>query len=105
MAIEQFDDLEASHVPDVQRKDLLDSIGQTNEAIRKIDKTTRERFEEAFASINSNFEGLHDALRRRRCNLVLIDQDNDPESGIDIIAQPPGKRLQARQLLSGGEKR
>ena len=39
-----------------------------------------------------------------RAGLVLIDQENDPESGIDIIAQPPGKRLQNVQLLSGGEK-
>ncbi len=50
MAIEQFDELESRHTfLTTQRKDLLDSIAQTGEAIRKIDKTTRERFEEAFA--------------------------------------------------------
>ena len=50
MAIEQFDELETRHTfLTTQRKDLLDSIAQTGEAIRKIDKTTRERFEEAFA--------------------------------------------------------
>jgi chromosome segregation protein len=106
MAIEQFDDLETRHTfLTSQRKDLLDSIGQTNEAIRKIDKTTRERFEEAFSSINTNFAGTFTTLfGGGRAGLVLIDQDNDPESGIDIIAQPPGKRLQNVQLLSGGEK-
>jgi chromosome segregation protein len=106
MAIEQFDELETRHTfLTTQRKDLLDSIAQTNEAIRKIDKTTRERFEEAFTSINAHFEKTFTTLfGGGRAGLVLIDQENDPESGIDIIAQPPGKRLQNVQLLSGGEK-
>lgn len=106
MAIEQFDELEARHTfLTMQRKDLLDSIAQTGEAIRRIDKTTRERFEEAFHSINHHFERTFTTLfGGGRAGLVLIDQENDPESGIDIIAQPPGKRLQNVQLLSGGEK-
>ena len=106
MAIEQFDELETRHhFLTTQRKDLIDSIAQTGEAIRKIDKTTRERFEEAFASINQNFQGTFTTLfGGGRAGLVLIDLENDPESGIDIIAQPPGKRLQNVQLLSGGEK-
>ena len=106
MAIEQFDELETRHTfLTTQRKDLLDSIAQTGEAIRKIDKTTRERFEEAFHSINTNFETTFATLfGGGRAGLVLIDQENDPETGIDIIAQPPGKRLQNVQLLSGGEK-
>ncbi len=67
MAIEQFDELETRHTfLTTQRKDLLDSIAQTGEAIRRIDKTTRERFEEAFHSINHALrEDVHDALRRR----------------------------------------
>jgi chromosome segregation protein len=106
MAIEQFDELESRHTfLTTQRKDLLDSIAQTGEAIRKIEKTTRERFEEAFHSINAHFEKTFTTLfGGGRAGLVLIDQENDPESGIDIIAQPPGKRLQNVQLLSGGEK-
>ena len=106
MAIEQFDELETRHTfLTTQRKDLLDSIAQTGEAIRKIDKTTRERFEEAFHSINTHFETTFTTLfGGGRAGLMLIDQENDPESGIDIIAQPPGKRLQNVQLLSGGEK-
>ncbi len=106
MAIEQFDELETRHTfLTSQRQDLLDSIAQTGEAIRKIDKTTRERFAEAFSSINTNFERTFTTLfGGGRAGLVLIDQENDPESGIDIIAQPPGKRLQNVQLLSGGEK-
>lgn len=106
MAIEQFDELESRHLfLTTQRKDLLDSIAQTGEAIRKIDKTTRERFAEAFELINRNFEKTFTTLfGGGRAGLVLIDQENDQESGIDIIAQPPGKRLQNVQLLSGGEK-
>jgi len=106
MAIDQFDELETRHTfLTTQRKDLLDSIAQTGEAIRKIDKTTRERFEQAFHSINTHFEKTFTTLfGGGRAGLVLIDQENDEESGIDIIAQPPGKRLQNVQLLSGGEK-
>ena len=106
MAIEQFDELETRHAfLTTQRKDLLDSIAQTGEAIRRIDKTTRERFAEAFESINEKFQKTFATLfGGGRAGLILIDQENDPESGIDIIAQPPGKRLQNVQLLSGGEK-
>jgi chromosome segregation protein len=106
MAIEQFDELESRHAfLTTQRKDLVDSIAQTGDAIRKIDKTTRERFEEAFRSINGHFEQTFTTLfGGGRAGLVLIDQEHDDESGVDIIAQPPGKRLQNVQLLSGGEK-
>ncbi len=106
MAIEQFDELETRHeFLTTQRKDLLDAIAQTSEAIRKIDITTRQRFQEAFETINTYFEGTFATLfGGGRAGLVLIDQENQVESGIDIIAQPPGKRLQNVQLLSGGEK-
>ncbi|GMV22947.1 MAG: chromosome partition protein Smc [Acidimicrobiia bacterium] len=106
MAIDQFDELEQRHAfLTTQRKDLLDSIAQTAEAIRRIDVITKERFTEAFGVINANFEGTFSTLfGGGRAGLVLIDQENQVESGIDIIAQPPGKRLQNVQLLSGGEK-
>jgi chromosome segregation protein len=106
MAIDQFDDLETRHTfLTAQRKDLVDAIAQTQEAIRKIDKTTKERFREAFAVINENFEGTFTTLfGGGRAGLILLDENDQLESGIDIIAQPPGKRLQSVQLLSGGEK-
>jgi len=106
MAIDQFDELETRHTfLTTQRKDLLDSIAQTAEAIKRIDVITRERFAAAFATINANFEVTFTTLfGGGKAGLLLIDQENQVESGIDIIAQPPGKRLQNVQLLSGGEK-
>jgi chromosome segregation protein len=106
MAIDQFDDLESRHTfLTAQRKDLVDSIAATGEAIKRIEKTTKERFREAFAAINRNFEVTFSTLfGGGRAGLVLLDEHDQLESGIDIIAQPPGKRLQNVQLLSGGEK-
>ena len=106
LAIDQFDELETRHAfLTTQRKDLVDAIAATGEAIKKIDKTTKERFREAFAVINQNFEGTFTTLfGGGRAGLILLDESDQLESGIDIIAQPPGKRLQSVQLLSGGEK-
>jgi chromosome segregation protein len=106
MAIEQFDELETRHVfLTTQRQDLLDSITQTSEAIKRIDETTRRRFLEAFAAINCNFQETFSTLfGGGRAGLTLLDENDPLETGIEIIAQPPGKRLQSVQLLSGGEK-
>ena len=77
MAIDQFDDLESRHTfLTAQRKDLIDAIASTGEAIKKIDKTTKERFREAFAIINTNFEGTFTTLfgrllKRRGVRLAL----------------------------------
>jgi len=106
MAIEQFDELETRHVfLTTQRKDLVDSIVQTSAAIKRIDETTRQRFAEAFAAINRNFQEMFSTLfGGGHAGLTLLDENDLLESGIEIIAQPPGKRLQSVQLLSGGEK-
>jgi len=106
MAIEQFDELETRHAfLTSQRKDLVDSIATTKEAIKRIDKTTKERFREAFETINANFQRTFATLfGGGRASLTLLDLDEQSEAGIDIHAQPPGKRLQNVQLLSGGEK-
>ncbi len=106
MAIEQYDELEARHAfLSTQRKDLVDSIAQTSDAIRRIDETTRRRFTEAFAAINRNFQETFTALfGGGRAGLTVLDENDPMDSGIEIVAQPPGKRLQSVQLLSGGEK-
>ena len=106
MAIEQFDELESRHVfLTTQRKDLVDSIAQTSEAIARIDETSEGRFNEAFAAIQQNFQVTFSTLfGGGRAGLTLLDENDPLESGIDIVASPPGKRLQSVQLLSGGEK-
>jgi chromosome segregation protein len=106
MAIEQFDELETRHVfLTTQRKDLVDSIAQTAEAIKRIDETTKARFNEAFVAIQQNFQVTFSTLfGGGHAGLTLLDENDPLESGIDIVASPPGKRLQSVQLLSGGEK-
>jgi chromosome segregation protein len=106
MAIEQFSELDARHgFLTTQRQDLIDSIAQTNEAIRRIDETTHVRFREAFTAINANFQQTFATLfGGGRAGIALVDESDPLESGIDIVASPPGKRLQNVMLLSGGEK-
>jgi chromosome segregation protein len=106
MAIEQHTELEQRHgFLTVQRQDLIDSIAQTNEAIRRIDETTHARFREAFTAINANFQQTFSTLfGGGRAGISLLDDSDPLESGIDIVASPPGKRLQSVMLLSGGEK-
>ncbi|MGE5358712.1 MAG: chromosome segregation protein SMC [Bacteroidales bacterium] len=106
MAIEQFDELEQRHeFLTVQRKDLVDSIAATGEAIRRIDETTKQRFREAFDIINETFGRTFRTLfGGGNAGLSLLDETDILESGIEILAQPPGKRVQSVQLLSGGEK-
>ena len=106
MAIEEFDDLDERYdFLTTQRLDLEESIKATGDAISRMNRTTRERFREAFAAINAHFQTTFATLfGGGRAGLVLLDETDLLESGIDIIAQPPGKRLQSIQLLSGGEK-
>jgi len=88
-----------------QRKDILDSIKTTEEALSEIKRRSRERFRHAFTHINENFQRMFvELFGGGRGEMMLIDEDDVLESGIDLIAQPPGKRLQNVLLLSGGEK-
>ena len=106
MAIEEFDDLDERYeFLTIQRDDLVESIRATGDAIARINRTTGERFRDAFTAINTHFQETFSTLfGGGRAGLVLLDESDLLESGIDIIAQPPGKRLQSIQLLSGGEK-
>jgi len=89
----------------VQRQDIIDGISSTEEALREIKRRSRERFRHAFEQINKNFSELFQELfGGGRGEMSLIDADDVLESGIDVVAQPPGKRLQNVLLLSGGEK-
>jgi chromosome segregation protein len=106
MAIEEFDELETRHAfLTTQRKDLIDSIAQTSEAIKRIDETTKIRFRDAFTAIQHNFQQMFSTLfGGGRAGLTLLDENDPLETGIEIVASPPGKRLQSVMLLSGGEK-
>jgi chromosome segregation protein len=106
MALEEYKETAERHqFLETQRKDLLESIENTVATIKEIDTFSRQKFEEAFGRINSNFRntfqklfGGGDAIMR------LTDEENSAESGIDVVASPPGKKLQNVLLLSGGEK-
>jgi chromosome segregation protein len=88
-----------------QRADITQGIAATEEALREIKRRSRERFRDAFEKINANFsEFFNELFGGGRGEMSLIDNDDELESGIDIVAQPPGKRLQNVLLLSGGEK-
>jgi len=88
-----------------QREDITKGIAATEEALREIKRRSRERFRDAFEKINQNFSALFlELFGGGRGEMSLIDADDELESGIDIVAQPPGKRLQNILLLSGGEK-
>ena len=88
-----------------QRRDILDSITMTEEALNEIKRRSLERFRHAFSHINENFQHMFvELFGGGRGEMMLIDEDDVLESGIDLIAQPPGKRLQNVLLLSGGEK-
>ena len=88
-----------------QHKDITDGIGSTEEALREIKRRSRERFRHAFEEVNRNFgQFFVELFGGGRGEMSLIDTDDVLESGIDIVAQPPGKRLQNVLLLSGGEK-
>jgi chromosome segregation protein len=88
-----------------QRQDLLDSIRDTEKAIQEIDVETRKRFSDAFEVINANFREMFKTLFNGGVGeMRLTDPENTSESGIDIMASPPGKKLQNVLLLSGGER-
>ncbi|MDP2914819.1 MAG: chromosome segregation protein SMC [Candidatus Aminicenantes bacterium] len=88
-----------------QKKDLTESIAQTKEAIFKIDDESRQRFLTALGEVNTYFQDLFVTLfKGGTAEVKLLDETNPLESGVDVIAQPPGKKVQNMGLLSGGEK-
>jgi chromosome segregation protein len=83
----------------------MESIENTQQTIKEIDQISREKFDEAFARINENFGNVFTKLfHGGQAFLRLTDAENQAESGLEIVAQPPGKKLQNVLLLSGGEK-
>jgi len=105
-ALEEFQEAQQRYdFLNAQRQDLLDSIRDTEKAIHDIDVESRRRFTEAFEAVNGHFRQIFQTLFGGGTGeMRLTDESNIAESGIDIVASPPGKRLQNVLLLSGGEK-
>lgn len=105
-AIEEFRELEERfEFLSGQKSDLEESLHGLQQAIQKINRTTRKRFLDTFTLVNEKFQEVFPRLFcGGRAELKLTDEENLLETGIDIIIQPPGKKLQNVNLLSGGEK-
>jgi chromosome segregation protein len=88
-----------------QRKDLRESIDSTQMAIGKIDEESKTQFLKAIGIVNTNFQDVFSLVfKGGHAEVKLLDPDDPLESGVEIVAQPPGKRVQNLALLSGGEK-
>ena len=88
-----------------QKDDLEGSLRSLQQAIQRINRTTRQRFQETYDLVNAKFQEVFPRLFcGGRAELRLTNEDDLLETGIDIIVQPPGKKLQNVTLLSGGEK-
>ena len=106
MALDEYKETAERHsFLETQRRDLMESIENTQQTIKEIDQISREKFDEAFARINENFGHVFTRLfHGGQAFLRLTDAENQAESGLEIVASPPGKKLQNVLLLSGGEK-
>jgi len=106
MAIDEYAGMEQRYdFLGSQRADLEESLQDLQQAIHRINRTTRKRFLETFTLINEKFQGVFPRLFcGGRAELKLTDDQDLLETGIDIIVQPPGKKLANVMLLSGGEK-
>jgi chromosome segregation protein len=106
MALDEYKETAERHgFLGAQRADLMESIENTQQTIKEIDLISRTKFDEAFARINENFAQVFSRLfLGGQAFLRLTDVENQDESGLEIVASPPGKKLQNVLLLSGGEK-
>ena len=105
-AIEQCKEIYNSyHEMDVQREDLVKAEADLVKIIAELSVEMLDRFTEKFAQIRSNFTRIFTELfDGGTADLVLLESENPLEAGIDIVAQPPQKKLQSISLLSGGER-
>jgi len=106
MALEEHkENVERLTFLEEQDKDLMEAIESLKKTISRINTTSRKRFKDAFDAINEKFNEIFPKLfRGGKASLHLTDENDLLETGVEILAQPPGKKLQNLNLLSGGEK-
>jgi chromosome segregation protein len=106
VAIEEYEETEQRHqFLTTQHDDLVSAKVQLLEVINRINMQTRQMFLETFEKIRDNFRAMFtDVFGGGKADLILSDENDVLESGIDIVARPPGKQLQSISLLSGGEQ-
>lgn len=106
VAIEEYEDTEERYdFLNNQHQDLLQAKEKLMEAVNRINTETREMFLATFTRIRANFQNTFEEIfGGGKADLILVDEEDVLESGIDIVARPPGKKLQSISLLSGGEQ-
>jgi chromosome segregation protein len=106
VAIEEYEETEQRHqFLSTQHDDLVNAKTQLLEIINRINTQTQTMFQETFEKIRDNFRAMFvDVFGGGKADLVLSDENDVLESGIEIVARPPGKQLQSISLLSGGEQ-
>lgn len=106
VAIEEFEELKQRfEFLTQQQSDLLTAKSQLMDTINKINRSTRQLFMDTFTKVGEEFRIYYRMLfGGGEAQLILLDPENVLESGIEIVARPPGKKLQSISLLSGGEK-
>jgi len=106
VAIEEYEETEQRYqFLSKQHDDLVQAKAQLHEVINRINTQTREMFRSTFEQIRTNFQAMFvEVFGGGKADLILMDENDLLESGIDIVARPPGKQLQTISLLSGGEQ-
>jgi chromosome segregation protein len=106
VAIEEYEETEQRYnFLSTQNEDLLKAKEQLLDVINRINAQTKEMFTETFAKVRENFRGMFTELfGGGKADLLLVNDGDALDSGIEIVARPPGKQLQNITLLSGGEK-
>jgi chromosome segregation protein len=106
VAIEEYEETEQRYqFLSTQHGDLVKAKDQLTEVINRVNTQTRDMFNETFAKIRENFRAMFvEVFNGGKADLHLVDEGDVLESGIEIVARPPGKQLQSISLLSGGEQ-
>jgi chromosome segregation protein len=106
VAAEELSKIEAEHGASAEEQaELAEAVNRLRGSIGSLNREGRERLKAAFEQVNEHFQRLFTRLfEGGQAHLALIDSDDVLEAGLEIFAQPPGKRLQSLTLLSGGEQ-